>query len=106
VTKDKRAREERLMAIVVVNEMQGADQSFYEQVTSRVMPDTQLPEGCRDHIAGPIAGGWRVITVWDSDEQFERFRNEKLIPTIQETGQGDRISPSVETQPVYRHVTA
>jgi hypothetical protein len=94
------------MAIVVVNEMQGADQSFYEQVTSRVMPDNQLPEGCRDHIAGPTDGGWRVITVWDSDEQFERFRNEKLIPSIQQTGQGDRIAPNVQTNPVHRHVTA
>ena len=32
------------MAIVVVNEMAGADQSVYDDVNPRVMPDGQLPE--------------------------------------------------------------
>jgi hypothetical protein len=44
-----------------------------------VAPNDQLPEGCVDHIAAPMDGGWRVITVWDSEEQFKQFRDEKLI---------------------------
>lgn len=94
------------MAVVIVNEMQGGDQAFYDQVTSAVMPDDQLPNGCKDHIAGPMDGGWRVITVWDSDEQFQQFRNDTLIPAIQATGQDGRIAPSIESQPVHRHITA
>jgi hypothetical protein len=93
------------MAVVLVNEIQGGDQRFYEQVTSRVMPNDQLPDGCRDHIAGPIDGGWRVITVWDSDEDFQRFRTEKLIPAMQEAGQGASIAPNIQSSPVFRHVT-
>lgn len=92
------------MAIVIVNEMQGGSQDLYEQVTNRVMPGGQLPEGCRDHIAGPIEGGWRVITVWESEDQFNRFRNEKLIPTLQEEGGG--VAPEIKTDPVHRHITA
>lgn len=92
------------MAVVVVNEMAGGDQGFYEQVTSRVMPDNRLPDGCQEHIAGPIDGGWRVITVWDSPEQFEQFRTQKLIPAIQE--QGASVAPAVDTNPVFRHLTA
>ena len=94
------------MAIVVVNEIEGGDQSFYEQVSSRVMPNKQLPQGCRVHIAGPTDRGWRVITVWDSDEQFQQFRDEKLIPTMQEAGQGGRVAPNVETNAVHTHITA
>jgi hypothetical protein len=94
------------MAVVVVNEIEGGDQGFYEQVSSRVMPNNQLPQGCQVHIAGPTDRGWRVITVWDSDEQFQRFRDEKLIPTMQEAGQGGRVAPKVETNPVHRHITA
>lgn len=94
------------MAVVLVNEIQGGDQSFYEQVTSRIMPGNQLPDGCRDHIAGPMDGGWRVITVWDSDEQFQRFRTEKLIPAMQEAGRGGSVAPTIESNPVFRHVTA
>jgi hypothetical protein len=48
-------------------------------VSARVAPNDQLPEGCVDHIAAPMDGGWRVITVWDSAEQFKQFRDEKLI---------------------------
>ena len=94
------------MSVVVVNEMDGGDQGFYEQVSSRVMPNNQLPEGCLVHIAGPTDRGWRVITVWNSDEQFQQFRDEKLIPTMQEAGQGGRVAPKVETNPVHRHITA
>jgi hypothetical protein len=94
------------MAIVVVNEMQGADQQMYDEVNPKVMPGGQLPEGCQAHIAGPMEGGWRVITVWDSEEQFNEFRNETLIPAIQESGYGDRVAPSIATQDVYRFLTA
>jgi hypothetical protein len=42
-----------------------------------------------------MEGGWRVITVWNSPEQFEQFRNERLIPAMGEAGQGDRVAPSI-----------
>jgi hypothetical protein len=94
------------MAVVIVNEMQGSDQSFYDQVTSTVMPEGRLPDGCKDHIAGPMEGGWRVITVWDSDEQFQQFRSDKLIPAIQAQGGSDVVAPRIDSQEVHRHITA
>ncbi len=94
------------MAVVLVNEIPGADQSFYEEVSAKTLPDDQLPEGCRLHIAGPMDGGWRVITVWDSEEQFQQFRNEKLIPTIQEVGREDVLAPKIEAKPVHKLVIA
>jgi hypothetical protein len=92
------------MAVVIVNEMQGGSQALYDEVTKRVMPGDQLPDGCRDHIAGPIDGGWRVITVWDSDEQFQRFRNEKLLPALQDAP--GSVAPAITADPVHKHVTA
>jgi len=94
------------MAVVVVNEIEGGNQDFYEQVNPKVMPGGQLPDGCQVHIAGPMEGGWRVITVWDSDEQFQQFRNEKLIPAMQEAGGEARIAPGTSAQPVYRLLKA
>ncbi len=94
------------MAVVVVAEVPQMDQSLYDEVSSRVMPDGQLPEGCQLHIAGPSSGGWRVITLWDTDEQFGQFRNEKLIPVMQELGRGELVAPSTETNPVHRLITA
>jgi hypothetical protein len=94
------------MAVVVVNEIEGGNQDFYEQVNPRVMPGGQLPDGCQLHIAGPVENGWRVITVWDSDEQFQQFRNDKLIPAMRELGGDARIAPSIESEPVHRLLTA
>ena len=94
------------MAVVVVNEIPQGNQSFYDEVNPRVMPDGQLPEGCQLHIAGPSSGGWRVITVWDSEEQFQQFRNEKLIPVMNEVGGDDFIAPSIQPEPVHRLLTA
>jgi hypothetical protein len=94
------------VAVVVVNEIPQADQGFYDEVNPRVMPDGQLPEGCQVHIAGPSAGGWRVITVWDSEEQFQQFRNDRLIPAMKEVGGDDFIAPSIQPDPVHKLITA
>jgi hypothetical protein len=94
------------MAIVVVNEIEGGSQDFYDQVNPKVMPDGNLPDGCRVHVAGPMENGWRVITVWDSEERFQQFRTEKLIPALQEAGSEGRISPDITTSPVYKLITA
>ncbi len=93
------------MAIVVVNEMEGGNQEFYERLNPKVMPGDRLPDGCQLHIAGPTEGGWRVITVWDSDERFEKFRNETLIPAIREDGDEGRIAPRIATNPVHKLLT-
>jgi hypothetical protein len=93
------------MTIVVVNEIEGGNQDFYEQVNPKVMPSGELPDGCQLHIAGPTDGGWRVITVWDSEQQFQDFRNEKLIPAMREVGGQDRIAPKIGTNPVHNLIT-
>jgi len=94
------------VAIVVVNEMSGGDQGMYDAINPRVMSDGQLPEGCRVHIAGPTDDGWRVITVWDTEERFQQFREETLIPALKDSGYGDRVAPNIATGAVYKVVTA
>ena len=89
------------MAVVVVNEQQGGTQEIYEQNVEKVMPGGQLPEGCQLHIAGPSESGWRVITVWDSEDQFEQFRNEKLMPVLSEAG----VTPNISVKPAHRVIT-
>jgi hypothetical protein len=94
------------MAVVVVSEVEGGNQEFFDEVSSKVSPEGQLPEGCKVQIAGPSEGGWRVITVWDSEDQFHDFRNEKLIPALREAGAGDRVAPKITANPVHRLLTA
>lgn len=76
------------MAVVVVGNIPNGTKEMYEAVNDKVMPGRELPEGCQAHIAGPVDGGWRVITVWDAAEDFHRFRDERLMPAFQELGAG------------------
>lgn len=90
------------MAVVIVNEMEGAGQDTYDKVNPKIMPGGKLPDGCECHIAGPIDGGWRVITVWESEERFNEFRNEALIPALKEADAEGRIAPNISAKPVYK----
>ena len=94
------------MAVVIVNEMEGGSQDLYDQVNPKVMEGGNLPDGCQLHIAGPYQNGWRVITVWDSEERFQQFRDEKLIPALREVGEADRIVPHISADPVHKLITA
>jgi hypothetical protein len=94
------------MAVVIVNEIEGGSQELYDQVNPKVMEGDTLPDGCQAHIAGPVESGWRVVTVWDSEEQFQRFRDEKLLPAMREAGEDARIAPQISANPVYRFITA
>src|SRR5688500_18738440 len=41
-----------------------------------------VPDGLIVHVAGPTDSGFRIIDVWESQEAWERFRNERLRPAV------------------------
>ena len=45
-----------------------------------------LPDGARLLLWGPADRGWRVITVWDSQDACERFFAERLAPAFEAAG--------------------
>jgi hypothetical protein len=94
------------MSVVVSVVAPGVTEQMYEAVTDRVMPGDQLPDECELHIAGPVEQGWRVITVWESREAFDRFREQKLLPAFQELAGGE-TPPAVEPEvnPVHKLIT-
>jgi hypothetical protein len=93
------------MSVVVSAVAPGLNAEMYEAVSGRVMPGDQLPEGCELHIGGPVEGGWRVITVWESPEAFRRFREEKLLPAIREVSGGEPPPMEPEVNPVHKLLT-
>jgi len=86
--------------------MEGGSQDLYDRVNPKVMEGGNLPDGGQLHIAGPYANGWRVITVWDSEDRLQQFRDEKLIPALQEADEADRITPSISADPVHKLMTS
>ena len=75
------------MAICLILENPDQSQEQGEQVLAHVRSSGPVPaEGSRLMIAGPADPGWRVISVWDSDEARERFFAERLAPAYEEVG--------------------
>jgi hypothetical protein len=41
-----------------------------------------VPAGAILHVAGPYEAGIRIIDVWESEEAFNRFRDDHLTPAL------------------------
>lgn len=74
------------MAVAMLLEWPGQTREQYEQLMELVALEAEPPEGGLLHVAGPMAGGWRVVDIWESEEAFERFADERLRPAVQQVG--------------------
>ena len=75
------------MAIATILEHPGQSQAQAEQIQAHVRSTGPVPpEGARLVIAGTANPGWRVITVWDSVADRERFFTERLSPAFEQAG--------------------
>jgi hypothetical protein len=82
----------------IVHHFPGGTKEQYEASLAAVHPsDGSLPEGQIFHAAGPSTGGWTIIAVHDSQESWERFRDNILMPRMQEGIEGGFPTPPHET---------
>lgn len=96
------------MAYGVVHHFPGGSREQYEASIAAVHPaDGGLPEGQTFHAAGPTDDGWVIIAVHESQESWERFRDETLLPTMGAGNDGGFPTPPQETGfPVHNQQTA
>jgi hypothetical protein len=96
------------MAYGVVHTFPGGTEEQYQASVAAVHPsDGSLPEGQLFHAAGPSADGWTIVAVHDSQESWERFRDEVLMPKMSQGIEGGFAAPPHETTfPVHNHQTS
>jgi hypothetical protein len=68
----------------IVHRFPGGTREQYEKVRKVVHPDggEGLPDGQMLHLAGQSQDGWLVMAVYDSQESWERFRDDSLMPGL------------------------
>jgi hypothetical protein len=71
------------MAVVFIFEVPGASQKEYDEVMDRLGPSAP---GRLYHVAGPTEEGWMVVDVWETQEAFEEFLAERLLPIARQVG--------------------
>jgi hypothetical protein len=92
------------MAIAMMVDNPEGSQEIYEKVREQLGLE-EAPAGGILHVAGPSPnGGWRVIEVWESEEDAKRFVQERLRPAFEAVGfTGGGVEP--ELWPVHNYMT-
>ena len=76
----------------------GVTPEQYEEAREVINWEGDLPDGALLHLAGFDGDDLRVTDVWESQEQFERFVGERLMPGVKQIGiEGE---PEVHFYPV------
>ncbi len=74
------------MAILVVGEAASVTAEQDATLVKRLYLEGSPPAGARIRMAGPTGGGWRIVTLWDSEADWERFRDDMLAPALADIG--------------------
>ena len=56
------------------------------------------PAGALARLAGPAEGGWRILSVWESQEAWDAFRRERVEPALRQAG---LPSPQFQVAPLH-----
>ena len=75
------------MATVMEMTWPSINRDDYERAREAVNWEGDVPQGAMFHVAW-FEDGLRVLDLWESQEDFERFGNERLMPKLQELGIG------------------
>jgi hypothetical protein len=94
------------MAYAIVHQFPGGTKEQYEAVLPVVHPDNgqSLPHGQIFHAAGPSKDGWTITAVHESQESWESFRDNTLIPAMQAGVEGGFAAPPSEISYPVEHL--
>jgi hypothetical protein len=85
------------MAICLTVDLPGVTQQQYDailQAMGRSLGSAPEP-GQVFHVAGPYAGGWRVVDVWESQAAFDQFLQGQLAAALTKVGIALTAAPDV-----------
>jgi hypothetical protein len=77
------------VAVLVVIEVPGGSSALDEALIEAWQLTLDPPTGNSLRMAGPMDGGWRVISLWESQAQFQEFLRERLHLTLLGEGGGE-----------------
>jgi hypothetical protein len=94
------------VAVLVELTFRGATTDQYDEVIKRMgfSPGGAGAPGGISHVVVATDDGLRVIDVWETQEQFERFAEEQIGPITQEVGVPEQ--PEVRISEAHNHLTA
>jgi heme-degrading monooxygenase HmoA len=77
-------------------EVHGQTQEGYGAVFNALAPLYSAAPGFIAHVSHPIDGGWCVMDIWDSREQFQQFFSQHVAHRLPAT-----VRPKISFQPLH-----
>lgn len=84
------------MPILMKAEVHGQTQQGYLAVFDALAPLYKASPGFIAHLSHPIDGGWCVIDIWSSREQFEMFFSQHVVHRLPAT-----VRPKISFQTLH-----
>jgi hypothetical protein len=88
------------VAITVVAQVPGLTAAEDAALVEALDLENSPPAGGRIRLDGPTGGGRRIVGLWDRDTDYERFRDDRLIPALRVLGRALQViekRPATET---------
>ena len=71
------------MAVLMIGEIPNMTEEMYGGLVGQLRPGLQVADGFVAHVGGPHpSGGWRVIEVWDSEDQAQTWFEANVKPNL------------------------
>ena len=83
---------------------EGVDVAFLDAVTAEMGVESDPPKGLLVHVHSTDNGRARVVDVWDSAEDIEAFRVDRLMPALQKLAEERGVDMSTEPETSMREV--
>jgi hypothetical protein len=98
------------MAVLMENTVEQSNVEIYDAVSAKLDVEGDRPDGMIVHTAIDLGeDGIRIVDVWESQDAFQSFRDERLMPAIQavlsERGIEPAGPPTYEFSEIHHLVT-
>ena len=71
------------MAVLMIGEVPNLTEEVYAAMVGNMMPLMRASKGFISHAGGPHpAGGWRVVEVWESEEDGQTWFEQNVKPNL------------------------
>lgn len=71
------------MPVLMIGEVPNLTEEAYGGIVGRLMPLMRARKGFISHAGGPnVGGGWRVVEVWESEEDARSWFEENVRPNL------------------------
>jgi hypothetical protein len=71
------------MPVLMIGEVPNLTEEIYAGMIGQMAPLMRAASGFISHTGGPSpTGGWRVIEIWESEEDGQKWFNENVKPNL------------------------